>query len=77
MIFSHFSIFKGPDAEGQPYILMEFRAFKIFDLKDDCKVICKKLFDSVIKLSGLTKEQIHILMGPVEPLQMGHEGAIL
>ena len=68
---------QGPDAEGVPYIWMEFRSLRTFDSKDDCKVLCPKLFEAVIKLSGLTKEQIHILMGPVEPLQMGHEGAIL
>lgn len=68
---------KGPDNEGAPYIWMEFRSIRTFDSKDNCKELCPKLFDAVIKLSGLTKEQIHILMGPLEPLQMGHEGAIL
>ena len=69
--------FQGPDNEGAPYIWMEFRSIRTFDSKDNCKELCPKLFDAVIKLSGLTKEQIHILMGPLEPLQMGHEGAIL
>ena len=70
-------LFQGPDNEGAPYIWMEFRSIRTFDSKDNCKELCPKLFDAVIKLSGLTKEQIHILMGPLEPLQMGHEGAIL
>ena len=69
--------FQGPDNEGSPYIWMEVRSIRTFDEKDECKRLCPLLFDVVTKLSGLSKEQVHILMGPLPPLQMGHDGAIL
>merc|ERR1712111_342551 len=43
---------KGPDNEGAPYIWMEFRSIRTFDSKN-CKELCPKLFDVVIKLRGL------------------------
>ena len=68
---------QGFDAQGVPYIWIEIQAIKCFDSKDDCDFLCPKLFEAVISSSGLTKQQIHILMGPLEPFQMGHEGKIL
>ena len=49
----------------------------VFDSSENCESLCPKLFEAVMRLSGLPKEQIHILMGPVEPFQMGHEGEML
>ena len=56
---------------------MEVRSIRTFDSKDDCKTLCPEMFEVVSKITGLTNEQIHILMGPLNPMQMGHEGAIL
>lgn len=56
---------------------MEVRSIRTFDSKDDCKTLCPQMFEVVSKITGLTNEQIHILMGPLNPMQMGHEGAIL
>ena len=72
----HFSYFKGPDSEGKPYIWMEIRALKAFDSKEDCGNLIPKIFEKVTNLSGLSKEQIHILVGPVTPFQIGVNGEI-
>ena len=71
------SKFQGPNNEGEPYVWMEVRSIRTFDDKEDCKTLCPKMFDVVMKHTGLSKEQIHILMGPLNPMQMGHEGQIL
>ena len=49
----------------------------VFDSSKSCESLCPELFEAVMRLSGLPKEQIHILMGPVEPFKMGHEGEML
>merc|ERR1711997_339522 len=67
---------KGPDSEGKPYIWMEIRALKAFDSKEDCGNLIPKIFEKVTNLSGLSKEQIHILVGPVTPFQIGVNGEI-
>ena len=67
---------KGPDCEGKPYIWMEIRALKAFDEKEDCANLIPKIFEKVTHLSGLTQEQIHILVGPVAPFQIGVNGAM-
>ena len=48
-----------------------------FDSNEDCKILCPRLFEVIYDMIGLAKEQIHILMGPVMPFQMGHEGYML
>ena len=69
--------FQGPNSEGTPYIWIEIRAMNVFDSQDNCESLCPKLFEAVMRLIGLSKEQIHILIGPVEPFQMGHNGEML
>ena len=69
--------FQGPNSEEAPYIWIEIRAMNVFDSLENCEIPCPKLFEAVMRLSGLPKEQIHILMGPVEPFQMGHNGEML
>ena len=55
---------------------MEIRALKVFDSKEDCANLIPKMFEKVTSLSGLSKEQIHILIGPVAPFQLGVNGEI-
>ena len=69
--------FQGPNSEGAPYIWIEIRAMNVFDSPENCESLCPKLFEAVMRLIGLSKEQIHILIGPVEPFQMGHNGEML
>ena len=55
---------------------MEIRALKVFDSKEDCGNFIPKIFEKITKLSGLSKEQVHVLVGPVGPLHIGVNGAI-
>ena len=55
---------------------MEIKALKVFDKNEDCKKLCPILFDIVSKLFELKNDQIHILMGPIDPLKFGVNGAI-
>ena len=67
---------KGPNNESVPYIWMEIRALKVFDSQECRRSHMSKMFEIVTRLSGLKQEQIHILLGPVDPFSLGVNGAI-
>ena len=68
--------YQGPNAEGSPYIWLDIQALAVFDTKETCKLHAPKIFDVLTKLTGQPKENIHLLLKPLEKHNIGVNGTI-
>ena len=67
---------QGPNAEGSPYIWLDIQALAVFDTKETCKLHAPKIFEVLTKLTGQPKENIHLLLKPLEKHNIGVNGTI-